>query len=406
MRKSIKILFAGAYGIENAGDDLPLIVMCENLKKLSPDTDFHFRVLSRHPNSWEEEQYGVKMIQNIEYSSREAAQGKWFRGLNFGDDKTDVCALREEIQNTDLLILGAGNFFIDFNIDILRGPIPLLSLYVFLAKVYNKPVMLYGFSAGPLNTEWGKDLSRWIIENSNLVTVRDLASKILIENLSGSKHQIHVLPDSTIGANPASNQTIKYICENERITKNSKKKLAIGIRDLEVVLEKKESAKAWDEIAEFMNQNRDSFDYIFIPQSTYNEDDDRETAQKFAARLNNQTTYKIIKHRYDPRELIGFYAICDATLAIRLHAAVFSAIAGTPVIAINYLPKVEGFMKSIKMEDFLIERNNISSSTLQKMLDQIEINQTAYRKILKNTISKLKLETLNYARQALKLCAE
>ena len=223
MKKSVRVLFAGAYGIENAGDDLPLIVMCENLKKLSPETDFQFHVLSRHPNKWEEDKYGVKMIQNIEYHSREVAQGKWFKGLNFGDDTTELCTIKEEIQEADLLVLGAGNFLIDINIGLLRGPIPLLALYVFLAKLYHKPVMLYGFSAGPLKTEWGTDLSRWIVENSDVITVRDSASKDLIQSITQQILKIDVLPDSTIGIDPPSNQVIEKICNLEGINTNKKR---------------------------------------------------------------------------------------------------------------------------------------------------------------------------------------
>ena len=168
-------------------------------------------------------------------------------------------------------------------------------------------------------------------------------------------------------------------------------------------MEKKEAEKAWNEIADFMNRNNETFEYIFIPQSTYKEDDDRKTAEKLIARLNTKTSYKLITNRYDPRELIGFYRICDVTLAIRLHAAVFSTIAATPVIAINYLPKVEGFMKSVKMDEFLIPVNDISQITMQKKLNQIEANHEKYKLLLNTIMSELRIKVEHYSHEALKI---
>ena len=49
-------------------------------------------------------------------------------------------------------------------------------------------------------------------------------------------------------------------------------------------------------------------------------------------------------------------------------AAVFSAIAGTPVIAVNYLPKVEGFMKGVGMAYNLIQVNNIKAEFLINLI--------------------------------------
>ena len=393
-----RILFAGAYGIENAGDDLPLIVMCEELKKRAPNIEFEFHALSRHPNKWEEKQYGVKMIKNLEYDSRDEATGKWFKGLNFGDDKQDILRIRDEIKQSDLLVFGAGNFLIDITIDVFRGPVPLLAIYVFLAKLYHKPVMLYGISIGPLKTEWGKDLSRWIIENSDIVTVRDEQSKRELKNILVKPKRIYVLPDATIGVNPAKSKRVKDILKEEGILESNKKKIGIALRDLSVVLPPSSAEEALRQLANSLNKLKDDCEFIFIPQSTYKEDDDRITARKFVQRLDSDLKYYIINHRYDPREIVGLYAYCDATLSIRLHGAVFSAIAGTPVIAMNYLPKVEGFMKSIGMDRFLINVDHIREELLLELFQEVLKN--------KNNLSEKINKEMNIKRKLVSQYAE
>jgi polysaccharide pyruvyl transferase WcaK-like protein len=134
MNKKI-ILFAGAYGTQNAGDDLPLLVMCKNLKNFFNEKKLDFRVISRHPDPWEEQQYSVTMIKNLEFESREESTGKWFQGLNYGDDKKNLERIRDEIKNCDLLVLGAGNFLIDKTIDLFRGPIPFMIFLPILLKI-------------------------------------------------------------------------------------------------------------------------------------------------------------------------------------------------------------------------------------------------------------------------------
>lgn len=398
-----RILFAGAYGIENTGDDLPLIVMCDQLKKQAPNMEFEFHVLSRHPNKWEEERYNVKMIKNLEYDSRDKAKGKWFKGLNFGDDKQDLLRIKNEIKQSDLLVFGAGNFLIDITIDVFRGPVPLLAIYVFFAKLYHKPVMLYGISVGPLRTEWGRDLSRWIVENSDIVTVRDEQSKKELSNILIKPKQIYILPEATIGVNWINQKKVKDILEREGIPDSDKKKIGIALRDLSVVLSPSSAEKAWDQLANSLNKLKNDCEFIFIPQSTYKEDDDRITAKRFVQRLDSDLKYYIINHRYDPRELIDLYAYCDAVLSIRLHGAVFSAIVGTPVIAINYLPKVEGFMKSMNLDRFLISVDCIRKESLLELFQEVLKNKSNLSKKINEKMN-IKRELVDkYAKLAISL---
>lgn len=395
-----RILFAGAYGIENAGDDLPLIVLSKKIKNILPSIEL--RALSRHPNVWEEKKYGVKMIKNLEYESREDAKGKWFKGLNFGDDKEDIERVTKEIKNCDLIIIGAGNFLIDIAIDIFRGPVPLMALYVFLAKIFHKPVMLFGFSAGPLKTQIGINLSRWIIESADIVTVRDMLTQQFVENLLYLPKKIYQLPDPTLGAEVPS-----QICLEENIIKeriNTKRKIiAIGLRDLSSLFSHKVTQEFLKQLVKYINLMKVQYSFLFIPQSTYKEDDDRLIAKEIVSLLDNDVEYTIIENRYDPRELIGFYSICELTIAVRLHSAVFSIIARTPVIAINYLPKVEGFMRSMGLEHNLLKVNWCKMKDLLRITEQTIANEKNIVKDISKRLRSKKQLVNRYAELAISL---
>ncbi len=363
-RKSV--LFAGAYGIQNAGDDLPLILMCEHLTTLYPDVEFDFRALSRHPDPWEEQAYGVTMVKNLEFESGDQAKGKWFQGLNFGDDTSALGAVKQEIRNSDLLVFGAGNFLIDITIDTFRGPIPLLAVYVFLARLYHKPVVLYGISAGPIATAWGRELTGWILENVDLVTVRDHQSKQVLQELNHLDRDIHVLPDSTLAQKKVEAGGGALLPPRARTYR-----LALGLRDVTRVTGA-ESAERFNRVLiAVLDGFKDDFEFVFVPQSTYREDDDREYAARLAGLLGPDAVCRVLDRRYHPRDLIAVYGECDLTVAIRLHAAVFSAIAHTPVIALNYLPKVRGFMDTIGLADYLRELEGLQAAELSGLIERV-----------------------------------
>lgn len=364
-----KIIFAGAYGIQNAGDDLPLIQLTKKLKQLVPDYEFDFVVISRHPNKWEESEYGVRMIKNPEYESSEEAMNKWFYGFNFGDDQSFIREIEEEISSSDLLVMGAGNFLIDMTIDLFRGPIPLMSFYTFLAEINQIPIMLYGLSVGPIKSEFGKKLSRWIINKSNILTVRDDLSKLVIKNELQIEKDVTVLPDSAISEYDFSEDRIKEILKKENIKFKNKKILALGLRDLRKVYDKKTVNNFEIELFSFIN-TYDDYDILFIPQSTYPGDDDREYAEELIQKYSIKNCHSI-KGRYVPKDIISIYSICEFSICIRLHAAVFSFIANTPMIAISYLPKVNGFLNSIDQPNLGLAVDEVNNNSLERIKNDI-----------------------------------
>jgi colanic acid/amylovoran biosynthesis protein len=396
-----KVLFAGAYGLENAGDDLPLIVLCEKLREHAPQYLFEFTALSRNPNSGNEKSYDIKFVKNLEYDSKEESLNKSFKGLNYGDNKEDLERVEDQIKKCDLLVLGAGNIFHDKTIDIFRGPIPLFTLYVFLAKLYHKKVMLYGTSVTPLKTSLGKKLSRYIVENSDIVTLRDERSKKEIQKMLTEPKNISVFPDSTLGTVKLDEYAVNNYLKREKITRG-RRYIGLALRDLKVVLSDNETEKVWNQLINTINKLKNEFEFVFVPQVTYKDDDDRIIAKKLTKRLDNDVKFHLIKNWDDPRELIGLYGCFDLTLSIRLHGTIFSCIAGTPVIAINYMPKVESFMESMELKEYLIDFNCIKKDSLLELINKLLEDKEVRAKIKDNAKEKKEL-TNGYYKLAISL---
>ncbi|MFO7655397.1 MAG: polysaccharide pyruvyl transferase family protein [Candidatus Krumholzibacteriia bacterium] len=391
-----RVLYAGAHGIRNAGDELPLLLMREQLEALHPARAFTHRALSRHPDPWAEEQLKVRHVPNPEHPSSAEARGRWFRGLNPGDDTAPLRRLTAEIRAADLLVIGAGNALTDLTIDVLRGPIPLLALYGFLAQVHGTPVALYGMSVGPLRTRHGRDLAGWLARSAAVVTVRDRESAELLRQLTDERVPIHLLPDATLAAEPASAHQARRALADEGIDPAPGPWLAVGMRDPARVLGREAGAAADAALVATLDAFADTHRVLFVPQSTYVEDDDRAHAARIAGRTRAQCHQ--VRGRHHPRVLMTLYGLADATLAGRLHAAVFSAAAGTPAVALGYLPKMRGFFELLGRPGDCLTPADWSNGGLTAALGRLLADRAAAAADVRARVAALRLRACDHAR--------
>ncbi|MBW2282529.1 MAG: polysaccharide pyruvyl transferase family protein, partial [Deltaproteobacteria bacterium] len=256
------VVFVGAYGIQNAGDDAPLLVLTAGLRRLHPEVDFTFTVFSRHPDPLLERAGGARFLPNVEYESRAAAGGKWFRGFNVGDDRTDLEAIEAAIRDADLVVAGAGNVLVDIALDLFRGPIALLATYAFLADLFRTPFFLFGVTAGPLQTRHGRDLSAWIARRASAVTVRDQASAALLKRLDADL-AVDVFPDPVLGLVPASDAALERALAEEGLPpRGARPRLAVALRDLDFL--------GFDDglLVETLRRLSAEYELLFVPQCT------------------------------------------------------------------------------------------------------------------------------------------
>ncbi len=363
MKPERRVVFVGAYGIQNAGDDAPLLVLTEGLRRAHPEVDYRFTVLARHADPLLERLAGARVLPNLEYPSREDARGKWFRGFHPGDDRADLERIEEEIRAADLVVAGAGNALLDLSLDLFRGPIPLLATYAFLCDLHRVPLMLYGISAGPLATQRGRDLSAWIARRSRAVTCRDAASARLLSELAPETSPI-VLPDPVLGLAPATDAELARLFEAEEIPlEGERARLALALRDL--------SFQGIDRgsIVEALRALESRYEFLFVPQCTGRDCDDREEAEAVAAELPRATCHRI-RRRHAPQVLRRVYETARATLAIRLHGAAMSAMGGTPVVTLAYLPKVSAFLERVGLSEFGLDPARANGRSIAAELER------------------------------------
>jgi polysaccharide pyruvyl transferase WcaK-like protein len=85
----------------------------------------------------------------------------------------------------------------------------------------------------------------------------------------------------------------------------------------------------------------------------------------------------LLNNEYNVRELMGIISAAKLTIGMRLHALIYTAAIGLPLIGIVYDPKVLAFMDYVN-QPFYVDVSDIDTVEMLKMADEIMKN---YEKI-------------------------
>lgn len=369
-----KIIIDGAYGLRSYGDDAPLVVLVEMLRLRLGEIDAV--VVNRHVHEYDYSEYGMRSICGIEYETKEESLGKWFYGFNPTDEKDDLCNLYKEIESSDLLVLGAGNFLVDYTIDILKGPVPRFLVLSLMAKMSGTPIFWFGISVGPLTTKMGRDMSRLAASLATVITVRD--GKSVDELLClGVEKDIFVLPDAVFGLElPPINHGMQFTAYREAHT-CEEGVIAISVRSMPPSLGM--SSKDYIELmAKICDHLVDSSNYnvLFIPQCAYEfgnyDEDDRNIAVEIIKCSKNKNKLFSVEDKINAVDCLSLYEKAIGAICTRLHGNVFSIRHGVPTVGLNYNPKVLEFYKWLGCEEYVLGFDRLDENTvISKLMDAL-----------------------------------
>jgi polysaccharide pyruvyl transferase WcaK-like protein len=372
-----KIVIAGTsvYGIENQGDEALLSVLCRELHRNIPDLEI--TLLARHPSRMLDELYGVKSIHNLEHRSKKESLGRWFMGLNPGDSPERLRKIRKAIEECDLLIIG-GDPFAEITMAFYRGLAPYAALLITLSKFFEKPSMLYCIHMGrPLKTELGKELTKFCVTNSDLVTLREEFSRKVLVDMGMGDHNTVVLSDSAFGLDPIGDRGQgQRILEKEGIRFLSDKVVGFNFRHQYWTW----SDKDWERYRSMLGEACDHMvetlgvDLLFIPNCTYDIDhkyeDDRPVHKEIVDRMRHRKHAHQVTNKYNLYETLSLFPFLDMHFSNRRHSLIFAAIHGVPPVACGGEWHIKPAMVELSLGDKFIPIENLSADLLKQRIDE------------------------------------
>lgn len=303
----------GSYGGLNAGDEAILTVAIAQLREAVSGVEIV--VFSREGGHTEQHHDADRVV-----AAHEAVR----------ED------LEAEIKRMDLMLLGGGGILYD------REAESYLRL-VRLAQEAGVATATYAVGAGPLEHRSERESVARVLNEMQLVTVREKAAKRLLEDI-GVKCDIRVTADPALllEPEPFTRRMLERegLCEGQRLVGMSVREAGNAMSETQLG----EYHALLADAADFMAGRFDAA-VVFVP---FESSDVRE-AHRVVGRMGSPEHAWVLKRSYGPRELRGLMEHLDLAVGMRLHFLLFAVTAGVPVAALPYATKVRDFLESLEV---------------------------------------------------------
>ncbi|MCQ2979125.1 MAG: polysaccharide pyruvyl transferase CsaB [Clostridia bacterium] len=326
-----KVVVAGYHGYENAGDDATLITIINNIRNI--DNKTKIVVLSKNPKLTSKN-YNVKSIYRF--------------------NPFLVC---HHLLTSRDLILGGGTLLQDSTSK--RSNNYYLAL-IRVAKLFMKKVMLYSNGLGPFSEKAKKTTSK-VLNKVDMITLRENYAKDLLDEMKVTKPEIVITADPAFMLGSLLEEATKRkVLERENIPQD-KKIIGVSVRNA------KGEEKYIDVIANLCDYIIEKYDYniLFIP---FQYPKDIKISADIINRMKNKAY--VIEGKCSVKEIINLISNCYATICMRLHSVIFSALSNVPALGIEYDPKVGHYIELLK-EEILGTNLDINLDTCKVKVDEL-----------------------------------
>ena len=349
-KKPVHINLTGAwYSSRNAGDQAILVTIRELLEDQIPD--LHIDIICANDTFVREE-----------------------HGLNAISQRKDLLGVFRSVMQSRALLLGGGTpFYNEFK------HMCFFWVLSVICKLSGGKLVIYGASAQKLHQKSARWFTRRIMNMADLITVREPVTKEQLENNLGVKNPVICTADPAITLKACDEERIDEILYNEGLTGKDTPIFAICphfFSNTDPYRVHHYEAFEDDHIERQRNVLADAANFlskhgkvIFLPMNTDPPDSDIDVQNEIRARVSNPQDITFIETQYRPREIAGIFSRCKLVVGVRLHSLIMAAAVKTPIIAINYAPKVEGFMTLIGELHHCLRIQKLESMVLKEKLE-------------------------------------
>ena len=254
-------------------------------------------------------------------------------------------------------------------------------LYVWMAALHKKPVVLYAPSAGPFNAKWANPFRRFTYRCCEVIYVREEISASNIRSLFGSRNKnvtVHVSADAALQVRipPAPRSSQRQLIAVSAINWTYKGTADVAARQ-----------KEYDScIAEAVSQlaGDEPTDVVLIPQLHSTVKRDAPYLAHVGALIEKHTAGKDISVRVldESTEMLeqrATFASADWVIAGRYHPAVFALSAGVPQLCIPYEHKATGLLQLGGLDDIVLPIEKVNAQSISEKVEYLKTHREDIR---------------------------
>ncbi len=328
------------------------------------------------------------------------------------------------LKKADLFIFGGGEEITDHYS--VAGLINGL-LKIMLAKILDRPIFCYALGVGSVKTGLGRLLTRLILNQVNLITVRDENSREQLSQLRVIKPPCFITADPAFTLIPSNEQQAQKIFLLEGIGDTDGPRIAITLcrwfhyqhyllpmtwrlkfcrlqEQNDFACLKKTIAQVADHLISIHKAQ-----VIFIPMSSPGGKtapilNDAQVSKETMDLMKFKENVFILTGEYSPKELKAFLGQMDLVIGMRMHSLILTSMMNVPVIGIELSPKFHSFFELIGQIEYLLALNNINYRSLLEKIDKALSEREKVGdelKLRKRIIQELALSNITYAQEML-----
>lgn len=367
-RKLYDAIISGYYGYRNIGDDALLMSIINDLKRYKPD--IRLMILSKAP----------------------AVTSKDFNVASIS--RFSMLRIFRAMKNTRAFIYGGGNLLQDNTST--RSLFFYLSM-VWLAKKHRLKIMFYANGIGPLKKKVNRLLTKEIMNQVDVITLRETLSFEELRSLDIGKPKILLTSDAALTVTDGRDNIDTGIRQQLGLHKD-KPLLGVSLRKYpgneNVEHEKYESVIA--RAIDIMAEKYGAWPVLFPMQHP----NDVPILENVAGKMTSKCT--VVKEKLNIFQTYDLISGMHMLLGMRLHALVFAAVASVPMVGLVYDPKIEGFLDCVKQPSAGDVRM-LELEPLLKLMEDVWHNRDAISRQLDEIIPALKEKARENARVAVEL---
>lgn len=324
------VLICGAYGRGNAGDDAILEAIIQEMRQLDPDLPLW--VLSRRPKETRLT-YRVNAIYTF-----------------------NVPRFLRRMGHIRLYINGGGSLMQDATS---RRSLWFYLFTIWAAKLRGNPVIMYGCGIGPIQYPSNRRLCARILQKRvDVITLRDTHSKTELDDMGVTNPRIILAADPTVILPAAQPATVDGLLENATLDPAGRY-IGFTLRPWPGFEAK---ADIFAQAADYAYEKH-GLTPVFLPIERRL---DLPAAQLVADRM--KAPHHLLDETGSSAHTIGLFARMKVVVSMRLHALVFAAGQGVPLVGVVYDPKVSSFLHYIG-QDLYTDLNVLTLEDLKAHID-------------------------------------
>ena len=351
------IVISGYYGHNNSGDDALLYAIIKNIKAL--DNNIRITVLSKNPKETKAI-YGVDAVYRF-----------------------NIVKIANAVKNSRLLISGGGSLIQDSTSN--RS----LHYYISVIKLALKhgiKTYVYANGVGPIIREHNIALTKEILNQVDLITLREEDSKNILADIGITTPPMYTTCDPAVTIEPDSQEVL-----NDILTKEN-----IPVGDYAVISIRNWKSNAFQdniiEISKYLKEHY-SLNCIFVPMQYKKDYKICSICAKYGY---------VLSKPHDFHEIMTLAAHSKIVIGMRLHMLMYGANACIPVVGLAYDPKIKSYLSYLNQE-YIVDPEQFTFEELKSIVNSIMENYTTIKQDLTERVTELKQIEEKNAKLAIEL---